>query len=32
MAAYSNIREDSSTVSLSKLPAKVEFCKRSNVI
>ncbi|HJD56764.1 palindromic element RPE1 domain-containing protein [Candidatus Tisiphia endosymbiont of Ptychoptera albimana] len=29
-AAYFNVREDSSTASLSKLPAEVEFCKRSN--
>ncbi|MCC8398892.1 MAG: 2-oxoglutarate dehydrogenase E1 component [Rickettsia endosymbiont of Labidopullus appendiculatus] len=29
-AAYSNVREDSSTASLSKLPAEVEFYKRSN--
>ncbi|MCC8397761.1 MAG: NADH-quinone oxidoreductase subunit J [Rickettsia endosymbiont of Labidopullus appendiculatus] len=29
-AAYSSVREDSSTASLSKLPAEVEFCKRSN--
>ncbi|MCC8371531.1 MAG: palindromic element RPE1 domain-containing protein [Rickettsia endosymbiont of Pseudomimeciton antennatum] len=29
--AYFNVREDSSTASLSKLPAKVEFRKRSNV-
>ncbi|MCC8398880.1 MAG: palindromic element RPE1 domain-containing protein [Rickettsia endosymbiont of Labidopullus appendiculatus] len=28
-AAYYNVREDSSTASLSKLPAEVEFCKRS---
>ncbi|MCC8397765.1 MAG: palindromic element RPE1 domain-containing protein [Rickettsia endosymbiont of Labidopullus appendiculatus] len=28
-AAYSNVREDSSTVSTYKLPAEVEFCKRS---
>ncbi|MCC8372361.1 MAG: palindromic element RPE1 domain-containing protein [Rickettsia endosymbiont of Pseudomimeciton antennatum] len=27
---YSNVREDSSTASLSKLPAEVEFRKRSN--
>jgi RPE1 domain-containing protein len=30
-AAYSSVREDSSTASLSKLPAELEFCKRSNV-
>ncbi|MCC8399196.1 MAG: palindromic element RPE1 domain-containing protein [Rickettsia endosymbiont of Platyusa sonomae] len=30
-AAYSNVREDSSTASLSKLPAEVEFCRRSNI-
>ncbi|MCC8372295.1 MAG: Sca4 family protein, partial [Rickettsia endosymbiont of Pseudomimeciton antennatum] len=29
-AAYSNVREDSSTASTYKLPAEVEFCKRSN--
>ncbi|MCC8415788.1 MAG: palindromic element RPE1 domain-containing protein [Rickettsia endosymbiont of Gnoriste bilineata] len=29
-AAYSNVREDSSTASLSKLPAEVEFPKRVN--
>ncbi|WP_425361398.1 palindromic element RPE1 domain-containing protein [Candidatus Tisiphia endosymbiont of Ceraclea dissimilis] len=29
-AAYSNVREDSSTGSTHKLPAEVEFCKRSN--
>ncbi|MCC8397789.1 MAG: phage major capsid protein [Rickettsia endosymbiont of Labidopullus appendiculatus] len=29
-AAYSNVREDSSTASLSKLPAEVEFQKKSN--
>ncbi|MCC8398109.1 MAG: palindromic element RPE1 domain-containing protein [Rickettsia endosymbiont of Labidopullus appendiculatus] len=28
-AAYSSVREDSSTASLSKLPPEVEFCKRS---
>ncbi len=28
-AAYSNVREDSSTASTYKLPAEVEFCKRS---
>ncbi|MCC8372149.1 MAG: palindromic element RPE1 domain-containing protein [Rickettsia endosymbiont of Pseudomimeciton antennatum] len=28
-AAYLSIREDSSTASTSKLPAEVEFCKRS---
>ncbi|MCC8371282.1 MAG: palindromic element RPE1 domain-containing protein [Rickettsia endosymbiont of Pseudomimeciton antennatum] len=27
--AYSSVREDSSTASLSKLPAEVELCKRS---
>ncbi|MCC8372001.1 MAG: palindromic element RPE1 domain-containing protein [Rickettsia endosymbiont of Pseudomimeciton antennatum] len=31
-AAYSNVREDSSTASTYKLPAEVEFCKRSNAI
>ncbi|MCC8398576.1 MAG: palindromic element RPE1 domain-containing protein [Rickettsia endosymbiont of Labidopullus appendiculatus] len=30
-AAYSNVREDSSTASTYKLPAEVEFCKRSTV-
>ncbi|MCC8372324.1 MAG: class I tRNA ligase family protein [Rickettsia endosymbiont of Pseudomimeciton antennatum] len=30
-AAYSNVREDSSTASTYKLPAEVEFCKRSNI-
>ncbi|WP_250311444.1 leucine--tRNA ligase [Rickettsia endosymbiont of Oedothorax gibbosus] len=30
-AAYSNVREDSSTASTYKLPAEVEFCKRSSV-
>ncbi|MCC8484149.1 MAG: palindromic element RPE1 domain-containing protein [Rickettsia endosymbiont of Labidopullus appendiculatus] len=30
-AAYSNVREDSSTASTYKLPAEVEFRKRSNV-
>ncbi|WP_341750189.1 ATP-binding cassette domain-containing protein [Candidatus Tisiphia endosymbiont of Sialis lutaria] len=29
-ATYSSVREDSSTASLSKLPAEVELCKRSN--
>ncbi|MCC8399244.1 MAG: palindromic element RPE1 domain-containing protein [Rickettsia endosymbiont of Platyusa sonomae] len=28
-AAYSSVHEDSSTASLSKLPAEVELCKRS---
>ncbi len=31
-AAYSSVREDSSTASLSKLPAEVELGKRSNVV
>ncbi|MCC8371787.1 MAG: palindromic element RPE1 domain-containing protein [Rickettsia endosymbiont of Pseudomimeciton antennatum] len=31
-AAYLNVREDSNTASLSKLPAEVEFYKRSNVL
>ncbi|MDR0330072.1 MAG: palindromic element RPE1 domain-containing protein [Rickettsia sp.] len=30
-AAYSNVREDSSTVPTHKLPAEVELCKRSIV-
>ncbi|MCC8371317.1 MAG: DNA polymerase I [Rickettsia endosymbiont of Pseudomimeciton antennatum] len=30
-AAYSNVREDSSTASLSKLPAEVEFPERSSL-
>ncbi len=29
-AAYSSVREDSSTALTYKLPAEVEFCKRSN--
>nr|WP_231555897.1 palindromic element RPE1 domain-containing protein [Rickettsia hoogstraalii] len=29
-AAYSNVREDSSTGSTYKLPLEVEFCKKSN--
>ncbi|KAJ6645100.1 S-adenosylmethionine:tRNA ribosyltransferase-isomerase [Pseudolycoriella hygida] len=29
-AAYSNVREDLSTASTYKLPAEVEFCKKSN--
>ncbi|MCC8482957.1 MAG: palindromic element RPE1 domain-containing protein [Rickettsia endosymbiont of Labidopullus appendiculatus] len=29
-AAYLSVREDSSTASTYKLPAEVEFCKRSN--
>ncbi|MCC8483491.1 MAG: nucleotide sugar dehydrogenase [Rickettsia endosymbiont of Labidopullus appendiculatus] len=31
-AAYSSVREDSSTASTYKLPAEVEFCKRSNKV
>ncbi|MDR0296411.1 MAG: palindromic element RPE1 domain-containing protein [Rickettsia sp.] len=31
-AAYFNVREDSSTASTYKLPAEVEFRKRSNEI
>ncbi|MCC8371971.1 MAG: palindromic element RPE1 domain-containing protein [Rickettsia endosymbiont of Pseudomimeciton antennatum] len=30
-AAYSNVREDSSTGSTHKLPAEVEFRKKSNI-
>ncbi|MCC8397768.1 MAG: palindromic element RPE1 domain-containing protein [Rickettsia endosymbiont of Labidopullus appendiculatus] len=31
-AAYLSVREDSSTASTYKLPAEVEFCKRSNLL
>ncbi|MCC8371502.1 MAG: palindromic element RPE1 domain-containing protein [Rickettsia endosymbiont of Pseudomimeciton antennatum] len=31
-ATYLSVREDSSTASTSKLPAEVEFCKRSILI
>ncbi|HJD56849.1 MAG TPA: palindromic element RPE1 domain-containing protein [Rickettsia endosymbiont of Sericostoma sp. HW-2014] len=31
-AAYSSVREDSSTASTYKLPAEVEFCRRSNYV
>ncbi len=31
-AAYLSVREDSSTGSTHKLPAEVEFCRRSNEV
>ncbi|WP_375359364.1 undecaprenyldiphospho-muramoylpentapeptide beta-N-acetylglucosaminyltransferase [Candidatus Tisiphia endosymbiont of Neophilaenus lineatus] len=31
-AAYSSVREDSSTGATNKLPAEVELCKKSNII
>ncbi|MCC8483813.1 MAG: palindromic element RPE1 domain-containing protein, partial [Rickettsia endosymbiont of Labidopullus appendiculatus] len=31
-AAYLSVREDSSTASTYKLPAEVEFCKRSIIV